>query len=134
MTERRNFSSGGPWEDLAAYSRAVRVGPFVYISGTTAIGVGGKLVGIGDAYAQTKQILKTIEASLIKTGASLEDVVRARVYVTDIAEAEKVCSALREVFHHIRPTSTLVEVKGLIMPEMLVEIECDALISSESDF
>lgn len=131
MHTKENFSSGGPWEELAAYSRAVRIGPFVFISGTTAIGTNGKLIGIGDAYVQTMQILKTIESSLKKAGASLEDVVRTRIYVTDIADAEKICKALREVFHHIRPTSTLVEVKGLIMPEMLVEIECDAIVAKE---
>ena len=134
MNKRENFSSDGPWEKIAGYSRCVRVGPFVYVSGTTAVDADGKIVGIGDAYAQTVQILKTIESSLKRAGAFLEDVVRTRVYVTNIKEAEKVCKALNEFFHHILPTSTLVEVKGLVMPEMLIEIECDALISSESNF
>lgn len=134
MNKRENFSSGGPWEGIAGYSRAVRVGPFVYVSGTTAVGTDGKIVGVGDVYIQTVQILKTIESSLKRAGASLEDVIRTRVYVTNITEAEKVCKALNEFFQHILPTSTLVEVKGLIMPELLVEIECDALINSVSNF
>jgi enamine deaminase RidA (YjgF/YER057c/UK114 family) len=126
--KRVNIGSGGPWEDRVGYSRAVRVGGVIHVAGTTAIDETGRLVGEGDAYVQTLQALENVRAALERAGSSLDDVVRTRMYVTDISRWEEIGRAHGEVLGQVRPAATMVEVAKLIDPRMLVEIEAEAIV------
>lgn len=131
MKKRINISSGAKWEDIVGYSRAVRVGNMIEVAGTTAVDQRGEIVGVNNPYEQTKYILAKIESALIEAGASMKDVVRTRMFVTDISKWEEIGKAHGEFFKEIKPAASMIEVKGLINPELLVEIEVTAVLSED---
>jgi enamine deaminase RidA (YjgF/YER057c/UK114 family) len=131
--KRINISSKSPWEDVVGYSRAVKVDNYIHVSGTTATNEQGKIVGLGDPYTQTKQIIKNIETALNLAGASLDDVVRTRIYITNIDRWQLMGFAHHEFFANIRPATSMIEVRRLIAPEILVEMEADAVITDDLD-